>query len=409
MRSVMRGVIADERRRGLAALIVFTFFMVVGFTMVIPLVAVHFVDNIGLAAGAVGLALGIRQLAQQGLALVSGVLTDRFGARRLIRLGVLVRAVGFAWLGWSDDLPTLTLALVLTALGGALFEVPYQTAIAALTTEEDRVSYYSLSNTVSGAATALGPLMGSALILFDFRLVCLAAAACFGLTFVIALFVLPPVVAHREIPQNLSYGLGLVRQDGRFLLLTFLLMGYWFTALQMYISFPLRAEDLTGTASSVGVMFALNAGMSVVLQYPVVRLLERWLAPGQILVTGVLVMGLGAASVIFAGNFPVFLGSVALFSFGAILTRPTQQTIVASMADTRALGAYMGVGMMAMAFGGGAGNFVGGWLVDVSRNLDWASLPWLVFASVAVLSASGLIGMRLGRKATGDAMEQEVG
>src|SRR5690606_20600389 len=112
----------STRRRGLNGLLVYTFFMIVGFAMLMPLVAVHFVNNLGMAAATVGGALALRQLTQQGLALAGGILADRYGARPMICLGVAVRALGFASLAFADTLPLLFAAMVLAALGGALFE-----------------------------------------------------------------------------------------------------------------------------------------------------------------------------------------------------------------------------------------------------------------------------------------------
>ena len=380
---------ADEtHRRGLVALLVYTFFMVIGFTMVMPLVAVHFVNHTGLAAASVGLALAVRQVTQQGLALAGGVLADRFGAARMISIGVLLRACGFASLALAGDLPLLLVALVISALGGALFEAPYQASIAALTTEENRPRYYAISNVVSGVATTLGPLVGVVLLRFDFELVCLVAAACFALNFFVTLW-LPPI---RLSPasQPLRDGVGLVVRDGRFVALTIVMMGYWFVAGQINISFPLLAVQLTGSQDAVGVMFALNAGLNMTLQYPLIHVMERRLSSSRILVVGVVVMAAGVGAAGAARSFPTFLACVAVFALGALLTRPTQQTLIASMANPRALGTFLGFSSLSMAVGGGIGNAAGGWLIDVARVQSVPALPWVIFSLVALVSALGL-------------------
>jgi MFS transporter, DHA1 family, multidrug resistance protein len=376
------------RRRGLVALLVYTFFMVVGFTMIMPLVAVHFVNNAGMAAASVGLALAVRHVTQQGLAVAGGILADRFGPRRMICLGVLLRAVGFASLAPADSLTLLFVAMVISACGGALFEAPYQASIAALTTEEDRARYYSISNVISGVATTIGPLLGVALLRFDFQIVCLAAAACFALNFLVALRL--PAISVSADSRPVTHGLRLVTRDRRFLTLTILMMGYWFMAGQINISFPLLAYDLTGSQDGVGVMFALNAAMNLILQYPLIRLLERWMVPSRILVLGVAIMACGAGAIGFAHSFSVFLACVAVFALGALLTRPTQQTLIASMANPQALGTFLGFSSLGMAVGGGIGNAAGGWLVDVSREYGWTALPWLVFGAVGLASGLGL-------------------
>ena len=377
------------RRRGLHGLLVYTFLMVTGFAMLMPLVAVHFVNDLGMAAAAVGLALAVRQLAQQGLALVGGVLSDRYGARRMICLGVLLRAAGFASLAFAEALPMLLAAMVLAALGGAMFEAPYQASIAALTTERTRPRYYAISNWISGVATTLGPLLGVALLRYDFRVVCLAAAACFAVNFLVALRLLPQV-RMPEQPPPLRHGLDLVRANRAFVGLVGWLMLYWFVAVQINISFPLLAQRLTGTVDSVGVMFALSAGLTVALQYGLVRWLERRLSSAQVLVAGVALMSLAVGAIAAVHDFAGLLVCVAAFSIGALMTRPTQQTLIAGLADPRALGSFLGVSSLSLAVGGGIGNVAGGWLIDVAAAAQRPWLPWLVFCAVGLLSAAGL-------------------
>lgn len=382
-------VLSDQvRRRGLNVLLVYTFFMVIGFAMLMPLVSVHFVSNVGMAAALVGTALAVRQLTQQSLAIVGGILADRFGVRPMICLGVLLRAAGFAGLAFSSNVPLLFAAMVVSALGGALFEAPYQAAIAALTTEDTRSRYYAISNWVSGIATTVGPLLGVALLRFDFQMVCLAAAACFMLNFAIALL-LPPIGSEAK-PQPFSHGVGLVTRDKPFMIFTGLMMGYWFTAVQMNISFPLLAERLSGTQESVGVMFAVSAALTVVLQYPLVRLMERWLSTPQILMLGMTIMALGSGAVALVQAFEPFLLCVAAFTIGAILVRPTMQNLIASMANPQALGTFLGVSSMSLAVGGAIGNVAGGWLIEFADVQKLPQLPWVMFCSVGLLSACGL-------------------
>ena len=120
------------RRRGLIAILVDTFFMWGGFFMVIPLISVHYVDDLGWSAASIGLVLAVRQLTQQGLTLPGGMLADRVGAKWLICAGMLLRAAGFACMAWADTFPLLLASALLAAIGGSLFESPLSAAIAAI-------------------------------------------------------------------------------------------------------------------------------------------------------------------------------------------------------------------------------------------------------------------------------------
>lgn len=379
---------ASARRRGLTALLAITFLMYCGFFMVIPLVSVYYVESLGFAAALIGLALAMRQLLQQGITLVGGMLADLLGVRALIGAGVLIRALGFLSLAWADTAPLLFLAMALSALGGALFEAPSRAAIAALANEEQRARFYSLSGVIAGLAMTIGPLVGALLLRVSFQAVALAAAACFLSIFGVVLLLPPIKLAVGQ--QRLGAGLRLAFADRTFVIFTALLMGYWFMWVQITLSLPLAAERLTGSTDAVGAVYALNAGLTVLLQYPALRLAERYLRPMPLLVVGMAIMALGLGAVAIADSMPALLVCVVIFTCGSLLATPTQQSVTASLADERALGSYFGVNALALAFGGALGNLAGGLLTDTARSIGVPALPWLTFALVGLGAAIGL-------------------
>ncbi|MDQ3929769.1 MAG: MFS transporter, partial [Chloroflexota bacterium] len=188
-----------SKRRGLISLLITTFFMWAGFFMVIPLMSVYYVDKLGWAAASIGLVLAVRQFMQQGLTPISGMLADRLGAKALILTGVMLRVLGFAAMAWADTFPLLLLATVLAALGGSMFDSPRNAAIAALTNSENRSRFYSLTGVVNNLGLTIGTQIGALLLSVSFSLVALGAALCFMATFLVTLFMLPPVrVSYRE-------------------------------------------------------------------------------------------------------------------------------------------------------------------------------------------------------------------
>lgn len=366
-----------------------TFLMYAGFFMVIPLISVHYVDKLGFAAAYVGLTLAVRQLTQQGLGVFGGMIADRIGARGLIAAGVLIRAVGFISLAWATTPLLLMLSMVLSALGGVLFDAPSRAALAALAPDEERARIYAVNGVVSGLAMTSGPLLGALLLRLNFEWVCIAAAVCFLLVFVITVVLLPPVQVASD-KQSLGYGFGLVFHDHIFIIFTALLMGYWFLWVQITLSLPLVAQQLTGNNDSVGAVYALNAGLTVILQYPLTRLVEGRMRPISVLVLGISLMALGLGLVALVNSFPGLLACVVIFAVGVVFASPTQQTVTAELADQRALGSYFGINSLSLALGGSAGNLAGGWLTDVARASAMAWLPWLIFCGVGLACAAGM-------------------
>lgn len=126
---------ASHTRALLGAQLVFN----VGFFAVVPFLAGVLREDFLLTGAAVGLVLGLRTAAQQGLFLFGGVLADRFGARTLILLGCAVRVSGFSLLAWStadagqpgsSRLGLFIAGTVLAGMGGALFSPALEASVA---------------------------------------------------------------------------------------------------------------------------------------------------------------------------------------------------------------------------------------------------------------------------------------
>jgi MFS transporter, DHA1 family, multidrug resistance protein len=384
---------AAARRRGLTVLLVATFLTWGGFFVVVPLIAVHYVDGLGWAAGSVGLVLAVRQFTQQGSTTFSGALADRLGAKGLICAGMLVRALGFALMAWADTFPLLLLSAVVAALGGGLFESPKAAAIATLTDEGNRRRFYSLAGVVAGLGVAFGTQVGALLIRADFALVSLAGAATFFATFLLVLVFLPPVRVATE-PHGLWQGLAYALRDRVFVAYAVLLMGFWFMSTQFNLSLTLRATAIAGSESAVAWIYGINSGATVLLGYPLPRLVERRLAAFPTLVLGIGVTAVGMAAVGAASSLPALFACVLVISLGTVLVRPGEQTATAGLADPAARGSYFGVASLSLAIGGGIGNYSGGLIYDYGERAGTPALPWLVFGGVGLAAAVGLWRLR---------------
>lgn len=75
---------------------------------------------------------------------------------------------------------------------------------------------------------------------------------------------------------------------------------------------------------------------------------------------------------------PVLLIAAAVYSFGAVLARPGQETLTANLASPSARGAYFGVASLSFAFGGGLGNYLGDVFFDIGQYDNLSLLPWMV-------------------------------
>ncbi len=136
--------VSQARSLGKYFLLVDNMLVVLGFFVVFPLISIRFVDQMGWAALMVGIALGLRQLVQQGLGIFGGAIADRFGAKPMIVTGMLMRAGGFAAMAVAHEPWVLWLSCILSGLGGTLFDPPRAALVVKLVRPHQRGRFFSI-------------------------------------------------------------------------------------------------------------------------------------------------------------------------------------------------------------------------------------------------------------------------
>jgi MFS transporter, DHA1 family, multidrug resistance protein len=380
----------SQKARATLVLLVGNLLMWGGFFMVIPLISVHYVKGLGWAASLIGVVLALRQFTQQGVTVFSGALADRFGAKGLILLGLLVRAAGFMSMAWAETFPLLLASALLAGLGGALFESPKSAAMAALSDETSRRRMFAVQGISGNIGMALGILAGSFLIETSFDVVAIVSGLCYVIVFAITALFMPQVTVATG-QRTLLAGLGMAASDKRFVVFVLISMGYFLLWSQLSLGVSLKAEDLAGTERAVSWVFLTNTLFAIGLQYPAVRWLEPRVQPLTGLTVGVSLMSLGLGLIALVPNIWLLLGCVAIFATGSLIMSPNQQTLMADLADPKVLGSYMGFGSLGLAVGGSLGNYVSGALYDLGKKLAFDDLLWVVLFGVGVLTVLGLV------------------
>ncbi len=376
----------SQRNRGIVALMVSNLFSWGGFFLLIPLVAVHYVDNLGWAAGTIGIMLAVRQFSQQGFSPIFGLVCDRIGPKPLICAGQLVRAAGFGGMAFAETPIQVFLTMALAGLGGAMFDAPKSAAMAYLTTPAERQRRYATLGVTSGLGVTLGTQLGALLILQDFATVALVSGGVYVFLFLWTLFALPSMRVSTGTMRP-TEGLRLIWRDRDFILFLVITIGYFFVTAQFSLTITLAAADIAGTASAVAWIYLVNTAITVGLGYFVPRWLERWFRPIDLLIAGTVVIAIGLALVGFSGNIAGILVAAAVFSLGAIMARPGQETVIANLANPGARGAYFGIGGLSLAIGGSLGFLFGGIAYDYGERHDLQLATWLLFFTIGTATA----------------------
>ncbi|MCG5214735.1 MFS transporter [Streptosporangium soli] len=170
------GTTADSGRRVIAVLVCVQLAASLGYYAVMAHLVAHLRDDVGLLAGTISLALGLRIAVQYALFLPFGPLIDQIGPRRAGMLACALRAIAFGLLGVVDGPGTLLATAMLLAIGGALFHPSAQSMLAGLPSQSRSRGFGAYVVTGQIAAVA-GPPVGLALLGGGFAFLAAASAA----------------------------------------------------------------------------------------------------------------------------------------------------------------------------------------------------------------------------------------
>ncbi|MFE6760624.1 MDR family MFS transporter [Streptomyces sp. NPDC057684] len=382
-----------------------------GFYMLMPYLADHLAHGLGLAAWAVGLVLGVRNLSQQGMFWLGGTLADRIGYKPMILAGCTLRTGAFVLLAFADTLPALIIASAATGFAGALFN-PAVRAYLAQGAGDRRVEAFATFSVFYQAGILLGPLVGLALLALDFRLVCAVSAVVFGVLALVQARALP---ARRPAPdpQRTSGWRGIatdwrtIARNRPFVLFSAAMAGSYLLAFQTYLALPLQARTVVGDESgtAMGVIFAVSALVAVAGQLRLTDWARTRLDPPKAIAIGLTVMGCaflpllpgphhsahGVAARFGLGGLVV---CAALLAAGSALLYPFEMDTLVRLSGERLVATYYGAYSTVSGIAVAVGNLAVGSLFDLAARTDAPWLPWTALAVLGFACAAALTGLR---------------
>ncbi|MEU9454908.1 MFS transporter [Streptomyces sp. NPDC048277] len=365
----------------------------IGFFAVLPFLAEHLGQAIGMAGWLVGLVLGLRTFSQQGLFLVGGALTDRYGVRPVVLAGCALRIAGFGWLGYAERTWAVIGAVLLIGFAAALFSPAVESEVArqAVLREETgggpRTRVLALFTAAGQAGAFVGPLLGALLLAVDFRAVCLAGAGVFVLVLAGHAVLLPQHIPGRRHVQ-VRGGLRNLARNRTFLRLCCGYGAYLLAYNQLYLALPAEVERAAGSQAPLAWLFALSSLLVVCAQLPVTRWAGERLAPRRSMAAGLLLTAAGFLAVAAArpagwtgaaGLLPAAL-LVVLLTLGQMLVAPVARAWVPDLAEDGRLGLYTG----ALSSVSGLIVLVGSAATGTLLDTGWLppAVPWLVLGGV---------------------------
>ena len=377
----------------LAVLMVTGAMDMMGMLMVVPLVPLYAKD-MGASDTMVGVLLGSHAFAMLVTAPLWGRLSDRYGRRPAILLGIVMAGIAFLVFAVTDNLWVLLLSRLAQGAGAGTIGV-VQAYISDTVEPKQRVKALGWFTAATSAGVMVGPVIGSlasrlgphapGFIAAGLALANVAAAAW--------LLPEPPRTGSRTVRRHLRHAIADVfrhpLQPAHRMIWIYTAGMMAFMAMNGVLALFLQRR-FGVTTKTIGYFYFYVGGIGLLMRGGVLgRLVDR-LGDVRVLRLGALSIALGQALMPFARSVPALVAVMALVPIGTAMLFPATTAQVSRHAPAGHVGEFMG---LQQALGGVARVLGPVWGGAVFQHLG---VPWPFWIAATLMTAVGALAWGAG-------------
>jgi MFS family permease len=378
---------ATERRAAFWLASVFSLRML-GLFMILPVFALYAEHLRGNTPALAGLAIGIYGFSQALFQIPFGFLSDHYGRKRIIYIGLLIFAAGSMVAALADSIYGVILGRALQ--GGGAVSAAVMALAADLTREEHRIKVMAMIGITIGLSFAgsmiLGPVLNS----------WIGVPGIFWLTSLFALlgiavvrFQVPDPVSsrvHRDA-EPVASQFGRVLLDGQLLRLNFGIFTLHLLLTATFVAVPLALRDAGLPSNQHWEIYLLALLFSIVVMVPLIIVAEKYRQLKVVFVGAILTLAATEFGLLNLHDTVLEIAALLLVFFSAFnLLEATLPSLIAKMAPPDAKGTAMGIYSSSQFLGAFAGGAIGGWLrgllglKGVFAFTTFGAIAWLLVA-----------------------------
>lgn len=437
-----------EPRRGSLLVIFLTVFVdLLGFGMVLPLLPIyakHFAVEHGFDKATIGIVIGLLMssfsIMQFLFVPIWGRLSDRYGRRPILMVGLLGSTIFYAMFGIATSMQSLVLLFV-ARIGAGIAGATISTAqayIADTTTKEKRNKGMALIGAAFALGFTLGPTLGVVALLAggDVRISPwpgYVAAGFSGIALLLAIFVLPESLrpGANSVEQKLfdrqALSSALATPSVVLLLITSFIALFSFanfeTTLSLQVaqlvetmeqgaSVPAVVQAVVRRANAWGydkpeevkliIIFVVFAYLGIVLTFAQGFLVRRLagkvsegsmaMSGGLLAIIGFLLLGWAATS----ASFNLLLGAMAVEVVGFSLVSPSLQSLISRRSDPAQQGGILGLAQSSASLSRILGPIFGNLLFAFSAAWPYWAATGLMALAVLLMTRATTSGKDFG-------------
>ncbi len=372
---------------------------------------IFFVQQVGLSATSVGLALGSASISGIAGRLISGTYADRWGRKPVLLLSTLVLAIACFIFAATADFSTLIAGCLVQGLGLGLYWPANEAIVADLTIGEERRFAYAITRLADNLGMGLGIIAGGLLISSTgaYRNLFIVDGISFCCLFLTIALGIKETLKSAEKPIKFINGYATALRDRR--LLVYVIVNIILTVYisQIQSTLPLYFSSFVPQAGARGfnpqvisTLFTGHLLMTIACQLPILKLLRRLTHARSLMISGGFWI-IGFVCITVTGttdSYQLLWASLGLglFALAIVAYTPTASALIADLAPSSFRGVYTSINSLCWAAGYAIGPPLGGWALDQSSQFVhnfWLGLAATVpIVWVILLWLERLVGSR---------------
>jgi MFS family permease len=367
----------------------------IGGTLLFPFFSLYITQKFNVGMTQAGLVLGLFAIFGLIGSMIGGALSDKYGRKILIIIGLIFSAISTLTLGLVTEFSLLIPLAVLIGLLSHFAGPARQAMIADILPKQKRQEGFGILRVVGNMAWIIGPILGGfianrsyfTLFVLDAVISCIVA----GIFFLFTSETKPETTEQPESILRTFVGYGVAMKD--FAYMAFLgvsmLMGIVYQ--QMYSSLSVYLRDNHGLEpQSYGFLMTSSAITVILFQFRTTRLIKN--RPAFLMMgLGTLFYMVGFGLFGFVSTFFLFATAIVIITIGEMIIMPTSSALAANFAPDDMRGRYMAVYGLAWTIPATIGPSAAGLIID---NYN-PNLLWYVGAGICAFAVLSFYGLHL--------------
>ncbi|MEH2164588.1 MAG: MFS transporter [Nostoc sp.] len=376
---------------------------------------IFFVNEVGLSATSVGVALGSASISGIVGRIVGGSLADseRWGRRRTLLLATAISAIGSLVLAATNNFTILVVGSLISSLGIGFYWPAAEAVIADASQIDNRRETFALARLADNLGLAIGIVIAGFLIAvigsyrWLFVIDAISFLVFFGVVYVGISRNEQPQIEEPEKIEHFASWMAVLSVDAKRLVarhrrfLVYIAVNIFFTIYisQIHSTLPLYFKNFVIKSTTEGfaqttisVLFAWHLVLAIIFQLPVTIALKRC-SHTLALTFSAILWAVGFGLIWVSGTAPsdnlVWVAlALGVFAVAIVSYTPSAASLVTELAPENQRGVYFSVNAVCWSVGSFIGHPLGGWALDQPRVITdsyWLGFPLSVLIVLVIL------------------------